>query len=333
MKRQWKLWVGLLVSAAALALALQGVDLRRMAAVLAQAEYNYLIPAAVGILVFLFTRSIRWRLLLGPEVSLSRCFWITNVGYLVSNVLPFRLGDPARAVVIGRDGKISTAAALSTIVVERVLDMLMVVILLAGVASFVSESGAAVGAGMIAGGAALTISATLLLLAFRPDWGRWMVRRVLSLIPRLDGERWARALDGLFEGLAPLRSGRRGLALLAWSVVAWASVVAYYWALLRAFLPQPPALAAPFLVCVVGLGMAIPSSPGATGVFHAVARYGLTIPFGVPVDQAITIAFAMHTFQYVLGYLLGLIGLWRESLSLGWVRAQVADVENIKEAE
>jgi uncharacterized protein (TIRG00374 family) len=326
MKRRWQLWVGLAVSAVALVLAVRDIDLRQVAETLAQAEYVYLIPTTVFLLIYLVSRAVRWRLLLGPEVSLARCFWVTNVGYLVSNVLPFRLGDPARAVVIGQRGKVSTAAALSTVVVERVLDMLMVVALLAGVTPFVSGAGSAVGAGLVAGGAALAASAVLLLLAFRPDWGRRAVRRVLGWVPRLDVERWARALDGLFEGLAPLRSGRRGLALLAWSVVTWACVVAYYWTLMRAFLPRPPALAAPFLVCVAGLGMAVPSSPGAVGVFHAVARYGLTVPFGVPVDQAVTVAFAIHTYQYVAMCLLGLAGLARESLSLGWLRARASGV-------
>jgi len=327
MKKQWKLWVGLVVSAAALALALRGIDLRQVAKTLAQAEYLYLVPATVAMLAYLVARSIRWRLLLGPQVSLARCFWVTNVGYLVSNVLPFRLGDPARAVVIGRGGQVSTVAALSTVVVERVLDMLMVVALLAGVTPFVSGIGSAMTAGLVAGAAALAALAVLVILAFRPDWGRRIVRRVLGWIPRLDSERWARVLDGLFEGLAPLRSGRKGLALLAWSVVTWTLVVAYYWALMRAFLPRPPVLAAPFLVCVAGLGMAVPSSPGAVGVFHAVARYGLTVPFNVPVDQAVTVAFAIHAFQYLAMCLLGLAGLARESISLGWLRTQVSSAE------
>jgi hypothetical protein len=321
---RWKLWVGLAISVVALALAVSGIDVSRVAETLAQAEYAFLIPAAVGTLGYMFFRSVRWRLLLGTEVSLVRCFWVTSIGYLASNVLPFRLGDPARAVVVGREGKVSTAAALSTVVVERVLDMLMVVGLLAAVLPFVSGAGSAMGAGVVAGGAALAASAVLLLLAFRPDWWRRVARRTLARIPRLDIERWMQALDGLLEGLAPLRSGRRGLALVAWSVVAWACVVGFYWATMRAFMPRPPALAAPFLVCVVGLCMAVPASPGAVGVFHAVARYGLTVPFAVPTDQAVTVAFAIHTFQYVFTCLLGLVGLARESLSLSWVQAQVA---------
>ncbi len=323
MRKQWRLWIGLAISAAALVLALQGIDLRQVGDTLAQAEYVYLIPATVAMLAYLFTRAVRWRLLLGPEVSLARCFWVTNIGYLVSDVLPFRLGDPARALVIGQDSEVSTAAALSTVVVERVLDMLMVVALLAGVAPFVSGVGSALSAGLVAGAAAVAAVAVLLALAFRPDWGKGIVRWVLDRVPGLDTERWMQRLDGLFDGLAPLRSGRRALALLGWSVVVWACSVANYWAVVRAFLPRPPALAAPFLVGVAGMGMALPSSPGAMGVFHAVARYGLTVPFGVQADRAVTIAFGLHTFQYVLGCLMGLVGLARESLSLSWVRSQV----------
>jgi len=322
MRKQWRLWVAVAISVVALILALLRIDLHLALQTLARANYLYLIPATVGLLVYLIARAVRWRLLLGPEVSLARCFWVVNIGYLVSNVLPFRLGDPARAVAIGRSGPVSVAAALSTVVVERVLDMLMVVLILAGVAPFISGAGDALQAGLLAGVLALAVLAVLFVLAFRPDWGRRAVRWGLARFPRVDVERWARPLDGLFDGLAPLRSGRRGLALLGWSIVVWGCVVFYYWALLRAFIPSLSALAAPFLVCVVGLGMSIPSSPGAVGVFHAIARYALTGPFGVPPEQAVAAAFAAHAFQYLPVCVLGVVGLARESLSLRWLQEQ-----------
>jgi uncharacterized protein (TIRG00374 family) len=326
-KKQWKLWVGLAISVVALALVIRNIDPHEVADTLTQAEYFYLIPATVGILAYLLARSIRWRIML-PGVSLYHCFWITNIGYLVSNVLPFRLGDPARAVVVGRGEEVSTSAALSTVVVERVLDMLMVVALLAVVAPFAGEAGSAMRSnGLIAGMLALAASAVLLFFAFRPDWGRRMARRMLGWVPWLNEERWLGLLDGLLEGLASLRSGRHGLALLAWSGVTWALVVAFYWALIRAFVPQPPVSMAAFAVVGAGLGMAVPSSPGAMGVFHGVIFYVLTEFFAVPTGLAGTVAFAIHTFQYVLGCLLGLVGLAREGLSLGWVRAQAASVE------
>jgi uncharacterized protein (TIRG00374 family) len=326
-KQRWQLWVGLGVSGLALYLTLRQIDLDQIAQNLVLADYVYLLPATVGIVAYLVARSFRWRILLGTEVSLARAFWVTNIGYLVSNVLPFRLGDPARAVVIGRNGTVSTAAALTTVVVERVLDMLMVVMLLAVVAPFVAGSRVAVGAGLIGGGVAVFALLVLLALAFRPEWGRRSVRWVLSRVPRVDADRWASALDGLFDGLAALRSGRLALAALFWSLITWSLVVFFFWALLRAFVDHPPLLAAPFLVCVVGLGMAAPSSPGAVGVFHAIARYGLTEPFGVADDQAVAFAIVAHAFQYLIYCLLGLVGLARESISLGWLRTQVVNVE------
>ncbi|MCS7179269.1 MAG: lysylphosphatidylglycerol synthase transmembrane domain-containing protein [Anaerolineae bacterium] len=358
MQRRGRMLIGLTISGAALVLALIGMDPEQVAATLTRADYRYLALALVGVVLYPLARAVRWRLLLGPGVSLARCFWVTNIGYLVSNILPFRLGDPARAVLIGRGGAIAIAPALSTVVVERVLDMLTVVAILGGVAPFVAGSEEAVGAGILAGSVALAVMAVLFLMAFHPQRGRQAIRWMLARAPRLDigrwiralvagstsllsavaprwgqrlaqrplppmsrpnPERWARTLEGFLDGLAPLRSGRRGLLLLFWSVVAWAVVVLTYWALLRAFLNPVPPLAAPFLVCVLGLGMAIPSSPGAVGVFHAIARYGLTIPFHVPTDQAITAAFAIHTFQYIVSAVLGLIGLARESLTLGEV--------------
>ena len=319
MKQRWQVIIGLIISAVALVLALIGIDVRRVAETLARADYRYLIPAAGALMAYLLARAVRWRLLLGPQVSLARSFWVTNIGYLMNNILPFRLGDPARAVVIGRSGEVSIAAALSTVVVERVLDMLTVVALLGIVAPFVAGSAEAVSAGILAGAVAIAAAVVLLLMAFRPQWGQQAVRRALARIPRLNAERWARVFDGLLEGLAPLRSGRRGLSLLLWSAITWAFVVLIYWALLRAFVTRPPWLAAPFLVCVLGLGMALPSSPSAVGVYHAIARYGLTIPFGIPAEEAVTAAFAMHAFQYILIAIMGLIGLARESLTLGSV--------------
>ena len=331
-RRQGQAWVGLVISGVALVLAVRGIHLREVMDALRQAEYAYFVLAALGLLAYLWARSVRWRILLqygGASIGLERVFWITNIGYLVSNVFPFRLGDPARAVIVGRDRGITIPAALSTVVIERVLDMLMVVAILMGITPFIGGVGNARLAGGVAGGVALCALALMLVLAFRPEWGQTLLRWVLERIPGLEEtsrERWAESLDGLFAGLAALRSGRRSVGLAVWTVITWACVVAFYGALIRAFLPHPPLLAAPFLVCVVGLGMALPSSPGAMGVFQVVARYGLSIPFDIPDGQAVTIAFGVYAFQYILGCLLGIVGLGRESLSLTWLRTQAADV-------
>ncbi len=321
--RRWRLWIGITISLVCLVLALTGIEWDQVGLALRRANWLYLVPAAASLLAYLLARSIRWRILLGPGVSLAEAFAVTNVGYLVSNVLPFRLGDPARAVAIGLGGGARMSMALSTIVVERVLDMLMVVLLLAVTVPFVGQAGWMRETGIVAGVGALAVMVVLVALALWPDQGHRFLRGLLSRLPRVDVERWMQALSGLLDGLAALRSGRRVLGLCLWSLVAWAFCIGYYYSMLWAFLDSPTLLMATFLTCAIGLGMAVPASPGAMGVFHAFARYALVLPFGVDAADAVVIAFASHTYQYMLMVLLGLWGLARQNLSLGRLRADV----------
>jgi uncharacterized protein (TIRG00374 family) len=315
--RKWKLAVGILISLVSLILALRGIEWQQVGEALRRADWRYLIPAVVAILAYLLARSVRWRILLGPDVSLTDVFAVINIGYLISNVFPFRLGDPARAVAIGVGREVKISAALSTIVVERVLDMLVVVLLLSITLPFVGQAGWTIRAGMLGGAAAVVSLGVLIVLAWRPDWGRQIARLVLVRLLGFDPERWMETVDGLLEGVSALRSVRRAVGALAWSVVIWMLTVGYYFALLWAFLDQPTLVQSAFITCATGLGMALPSSPGAMGVFHSIARYALQLPFGVPVEEAVVVAFASHAFQYIVMCLLGLLGLIQQNLSLG----------------
>ncbi|MGD9001722.1 MAG: lysylphosphatidylglycerol synthase transmembrane domain-containing protein, partial [Anaerolineae bacterium] len=267
-------------------------------------------------------RAYRWRILLGPRVGLGDAFSVTNIGYLISNVLPFRLGDPARAVAIGLGGKVKIGAALSTVLVERVLDMLAVVLLLAVTVPFVGEAGWTLRAGAVGGAMGLIVLALLLSLAAYPKHGRRIVHWVLGRLPWMDQERWLGLYDDLLDGLAALRSTRGVAALSSWSAITWVFTVGHYFAMLRAFIDRPSVIEASFLTCATGLGMAIPSSPGAMGVFHSIARYALQLPFGVPAETAVVVAFASHAFQYTFMCFFGLVGLVQQNLSLGQLRSE-----------
>lgn len=317
-----KLAIGIVVSLVCLGLALAGIDWSRIGHALERADWRYLFPAGAALLGYLLARSLRWRILLGPSVGLAQAFSVTNIGYLVSNVLPFRLGDPARAVAVGLSGRVKISTALSTVVVERVLDMLTVVVLLAVTVPFVGEVGWTQQAGLLGAGMGVGAMALLVLLALRPRWARRKVGGVLSRLSWVDRDRWLESFDGLLDGLVALRSVGRTIGLLAWSGVTWALTVGHYLAIMRAFMDRPSLVEASFLTCATALGVALPSSPGAMGVFHSVARYALQIPFGVPAETAVVVAFASHAFQYVTMCVLGLVGLTRQNLTLAQLRAR-----------
>jgi hypothetical protein len=294
------------------------------------ADCRYLVPAGVALEGHLLARSARWRVLLDSRVGLGKAFSVINIGYLISNVLPFRLGDPARAVAIGLDGEVKISTALSTVIIERVLDMLTVVVLLAVTVPFVGDIGWTREAGLLGASLAVLAMGLLVLLAVQPHWSRGALGWGLERMPWIDRAQWLEWFDGLLEGLSALRSVDHAAAVVGWSVVTWSLTLAYYFAVLWAFLERPRLVAASFLTCATALGVALPSSPGAMGVFHSIARYALQIPFGVAAEKALVIAFASHAFQYVVMCALGLVGLIRHNLSLAQLRTQ-ASVTAVKE--
>ncbi len=324
--RKWKVALGILISLICLALAIAGIEWSRAGGALQRADWRYLLPAGTALLGYLFTRSARWRVLLGTRVGLGTAFWVTNIGYLISNVLPFRLGDPARAVAIGLNGRVKISAALSTVVVERVLDMLTIVVLLAVTVPFVGDVGWTRDAGLLGAALGLGAMGVLVLMAVRPGWARLAVEWALERVSWVDQERWLGWFDGMLEGVVALRSVRRAAALIGWSMATWILTVGHYLSIMWAFIERPSLVEASFLTCATALGMALPSSPGAVGVFHSVARYALQLPFGVAVESAVLIAFASHAFQYVVMCVLGLVGLVRQNLSFAQLRVEGREV-------
>src|SRR6476646_1770704 len=130
MRKNAQLIMGLVVSLVALALAFRGADLGVMAGALRKANYFVLAVGIVFYIAGLFFRALSWRVLLGKRVPYLRAFEALNEGYLLNNLLPFRLGEIGRAYLVSRRNNIPALEALSSIVVERVIDLLMVVILL-----------------------------------------------------------------------------------------------------------------------------------------------------------------------------------------------------------
>ena len=123
-------WVGIGTSVVSIVIILLLIDPSEIIDSLKQADLSYIGLSALGILVFMMIRAIRWRYMLANEISWVKTFHIQNIGYMFNMVLPLRLGDVARAVLIGNVPPITLARGLSTMVVERILDMMFIVALL-----------------------------------------------------------------------------------------------------------------------------------------------------------------------------------------------------------
>lgn len=324
MWRKPQVWIGVLVSVVALFLAFRGIEWELVREALAGAQYIWLLPSAISLIVAIWIRGERWRWLFGEQrknLPRSRYFNATAIGYLVTNVFPLRLGELARIFFIARDKKQTYGMATSTIVVEHVLDVLVVlgiliVIVLTGslpVPDWARQG--AVISGVLFGGALIV----MLIMV----WQRRLVLRlaeaVLSKIPRLNTQKWVGVVGHVLDGFAVLQPGLPLVMVLFWSIVGWLCSALTFYLSLKAFVPDAPYTYALFTTVVTTFVLLLPATPGSIGTLQLGIQKSLAV-FGVPEAVGLSFAIAFHVMELIVMNVLGVICLLREAGS--WAKAK-----------
>ncbi len=319
--------ITLILSAIALFIALRGIDFQEVGQALRQVQLGWIIVTFSLILLSLIIRAQRWRIMLGRKHSLRDAFGLINIGYLVSGILPLRAGDPARAIAASMRGPVSTLTALSTVVVERVLDMFIVVLILIGTLPFVAGLRDYLAAGQLnealsfellltlCGVAAFGMLVVFILVALFPQNVQAVAKWLLIKVHMPKPERLLNPLNKILDGLAVLHSPKDGLALMGWTLALWIVTPAYFWTVMqacRAFLPTGNFILQSIVATwASAFGMVFPAT-GGLGSFHFAVRSALFWGFGVPEDLGITYAIIVHALPYLSGIILGALtlGLW-----------------------
>jgi hypothetical protein len=312
-------WIGMGMSVISIVLILLLVDPGEIVSALRQADLSYIGWSAVGILAFMLLRAVRWRYMLTNEISWSQVFHIQNIGYMFNMVLPLRLGDVARAVLIGNVPPITLARGLSTMVVERILDMMFIVALLPFTLAEVASLPAWMQDGARASGIVAVVAIGVLIVAANQrNLATRLGTAVLNQIPFLDTKQWIRRMNELLDGLGSLTRLKDSLVLVFLSILIWIPILfAYQWGI-RAVGGQVSLLAASFVVCAAALSIAIPSSPGQIGVFH-VGVTAAMLALGQSDGTSGGFAVVYHALNLISMIILGLIGLTSTGATFGSV--------------
>ncbi len=320
-RRRYRVLIGVVISVACIYYLLSRVDLARLWAVFRDGNYLYLLPALVLLVLINWARTVRWRILIGPESpSQSRLFDIVNIGYLLNNLLPAKAGEVARVYLVGRILPGGYGRAASTLLVERLLDVMAVVTLLAILMPFVAVPEWVRSAGLLFGLLALAGFAVLIVLSRLGDRAVDWLWRFLGRVPVLGTAGFRDAVENLFTGLRVLAVWRVVLGSLLWTAVVWLGYAVFNYVIIQVF----PALDVPFssaalVLCATGLSMVVPSTPGAVGPFETAAVLALSV-FGVEESSALAYALGLHMFTNISLIAFGLVGLVREGVTIGGVR-------------
>lgn len=315
MKRSWSWTIGAVISIAALTLVFWGVRLGDVWRSLQSGQYVYLAPATGMLVLGLLTRAKSWHTLLGRQVPYWKAFHSLNEGYLLNNVLPFRLGEIGRAYLVSRGQVLTGSQALSSVLVERLIDLTVSVSILLLSLPYAISASWATDAARASVVLAVVLYLGILATVYQKDRVLQIIRWVLDRMPAAFARIFSKRAESFLDGLASIKDGRRLLRATFWSAMAWGTYGVECWLVLKIFFPSPSLAAVAFLLGVTAISAAVPSSPGAVGVFEASAVAAL-LAFDYPRPAALSFAVTLHLSVLATTCLFGAFGLAREGESL-----------------
>jgi uncharacterized protein (TIRG00374 family) len=312
--KRFHVLIGLGISAAALFLALRDVHWGEVGAAIESADLALLALAGLLLVSTFALRALRWRVLLYPlpGLRLWHLFGSLNVGYFMNNVLPFQMGEFGRAYMLSELAGISTTRSLSTVLVERVIDVLTLLLFLLILAPFVPVPAEVRIPAVLVASVFLMLAFALILASQRRGPLLPIIEALLRLAPGASRPKLRQMTDSAIDGFGVLSSARLGLSVAALSIVSWLSIGLVYFLGLEAFGLGLGYEAGLMVVIATTFGFFFPSSPGAFGVYHALAIAALTSIFGVEKNLAVSYALVIHLVFYLPPIFIGTGFLWLE---------------------
>lgn len=309
-----------------LAVFLRNADLGQVWSAMRSARADFLaLSLAVTALTFVI-RAERWQYLLGPlgPTRFTTVFRTTVIGFAASAVLPARAGEVIRPYLLARREGLSATAAFATILVERVLDLVAVLLLLAafllwfdpGVEARDSVFFSAIRyGGLLMAPVAVAALLVMFFMAGHPERLHAWLLKAEAILPARIATALAKVAQTFAEGFAVVRRPERLAAALAWSMVLWISIAAGIWAVSVAFGMAIPFTGAWLMLAPLVVGVAVPT-PGAVGGFHEAYRLSATSFFGADNNTAVGAAIVLHAVSVVPVTLAGLLFILQDGLQL-----------------
>lgn len=295
-----------------------------------RARLDLLVAAFVAVVLTYVIRAYRWQFLLHPigPTRFRTVFRTTVIGFAALGLLPARAGDVLRPYLLARQEGLSMSATLATIVMERVLDLIAVLALLALYVWWMADPASLPPrllrpievSSALAGAGAVVLMILMWVAATHPERIGRLVRRAARVLPHAMADRLAGLAQTFSSGFAVAREPRALASALIWSVPLWLAIAAEVWLVTIAFGIDMP-FAGTFLVqALLVIGVAVPT-PGAVGSYHEAYRIGVTTFFGAPENAAVAAAIVTHAISYVPVVLAGIVFMAQDGLSVGRLTA------------
>lgn len=321
MRRMIFLIASVLVSGLFLYLALRDVPLEQIVENIRQAEIGWMLLGALTVALGLWTRAIRWRGLVNNKVPVLQAFHMWNITMML-NQLPLRAGEVARSLLATRSG-VPLMTAATSILVERLLDTLLVVIWLSiALTQSPTAQPDAVQVAALFGVASVVGFAVLIFFARVPAVPHRILALMERLLPFLKRLHLERLLDHVLDGIQPLTHWRTASHAILWTLISWGvSLVTFCCLLMAIGIRENVVLMATLSLTLASFSIAIPVSVASLGPYQGAVRWagdiaGLTAT-SVGLARVLSAGFLLHGVNIAVYAILGVAGMMAMGVSLG----------------
>ncbi len=344
MNRITQFVVSLLITGGALYYTLHNVSLKQLGESFAQVHYIYLIPATLLMAFSYVLRCWRWRILLSPmkKVDTAGLFSPLMVGYM-GNILPARAGEILRPYLVGKKYGIPFSGALATIVVERVTDIVILLLIFLWVfvghpeifspepvLSGLSVQDLALNFGKIAGAISIFILTFIYGLLHHEKKARGFVQWAVSRLP----QRWHEKIDFWVQefrmGILILKDVRAFFKVIFLTTMEWIvniySLYPLYWAY---ELQDKSQISVILLTVMIAIMVTVLPTPALLGSFNAGVTIALHNIMGETEVAAAGVGMVGWGLNFLVIFLAGIYFIFRDSLSV----RQLLDAEAEGESE
>ena len=327
---------GFLLSAAALYFAFRNVPIRDLLSYLASINYFWVLPALVMVMISFWLRAVRWQIILrsARKITVWHAFHPMMVGFMINCVLPGRLGEIARPVILQKREKVPFTTGLATVAAERIFDICLLLFLFIVTVSAIRirpDVNLAFGKyhlnratlDIIFGGmlklAVVLISGIILITIGKV---REFFYRIIMASPNLlffagpsskDSLRQkfckpiVRIMENMAQGFALIRYPKRVILCSIFSLLIWGLLAFSYYL----FSLGNPGINLSFfelsvVMVIICFFISLPSVPGWWGLWEAAGVFALSL-FGVSSKEAAGFTLANHALQVFPVIIVGLI--------------------------
>ena len=305
---------------------MRGIKFQDVLNDLQEIRLSYVILFVFVMFLMQLLRSYRWGVILQPleKIDQFSVFSVTCVGFLAIAAIPARIGELARPYLISKRSSIKMSAALGTIIVERILDMLTVLAMATIVLFFIDLPSWIVKSSIIFSLLALGLFGFIIFLIMRREAALKFINIILSKIPGKFANKIDELIHHFIDGLEIITNIKLFLYLLIISIVIWLMDVMAIYIPLQAFDFDLPVISAFVVMIIVIIGIAIPTAPGFIGNWHYACVLALGL-FGLDRADALSFAVVNHFLSMAIVLVFGIGFLPFNKFSISEMKKQMND--------